>query len=148
MEEKTLVEIAVEFNIEINKLRNKINYEKRKGNAIGFKKDGVLYLNSNDIKQIKKYFGVIEKPIELNVEFNNEFAFLKKQLEEKDKQIFKLQQALDQQQILTKQAQDQNQNLLLENVEIKKELSEEKNKNFFQRLFKLLIFKERALRKV
>ncbi|MFK4954362.1 hypothetical protein [Lactococcus garvieae] len=108
----------------------------------------VLYLNSNDIKQIKKYFGVIEKPIELNVEFNNEFAFLKKQLEEKDKQIFKLQQALDQQQILTKQAQDQNQNLLLENVEIKKELSEEKNKNFFQRLFKLLIFKERALRKV
>lgn len=137
MEEKTLVEIAVEFNIEINKLRNKINYEKRKGNVIGFKKDGVLYLNSNDIEQIKKYFEVIEKPVELNIELNNEFAFFKKQIEEKDKQIFKLQQALDQQQILTKQAQDQNQNLLLENTEIKKELSEEKNKNFFQRLFKL-----------
>lgn len=137
MEEKTLVEIAVEFNIEINKLRNKINYEKRKGNVIGLKREGVLYLNHNDVEQIKNFFGVIEKPVELNIEFNNEFSFLKNQLEEKDKQIFKLQQALDQQQILTKQSQDQNQNLLLENVEIKKELSEEKNKNFFRRLFKL-----------
>lgn len=136
MEEKTLVEIAVELNIEINKLRNKINYEKRKGNVIGSKKDGVLYLDANDIEQIKKLFGVIEKPVELNIELNNEFDFLKNQLEEKDKQIFKLQKALDQQQILTKQAQDQNQNLLLENVEIKKELNEEKNKSFWSKIFK------------
>lgn len=136
MSEKTLVEIAVELNIEINKLRNKINYEKRKGNFIGSKKKGVLYLNADDVEQIKKLFGFVEKPVGLNIEFNNEFDFLKKQLEEKDKQIFKLQQALDQQQILNKQSQDQNKNLLLENSEIKKKLEEEKKKSFWRKIFK------------
>ena len=128
MTEKTLVEIAVEFNIEINKLRNKINYEKRKGNVIGFKKEGVLYLNKDDIKQIKKLFNIIEKPVELNIEFNNEFDFLKIQLEEKDKQISMLQQALDQQQILTKQALD-------DKKELQIELTDNQNKSFWQRLF-------------
>lgn len=136
MKEKTLVEIAVEFNIEINKLRNKINYEKRKGNVIGLKRDGVLYLNDIDIKYIKELFNVVEKPVELNIESNNELDFFKIQLEEKDKQISKLQQALDQQQILTKQAQDQSQTLLLENTEIKEKLSEEKNKGFWEKIFK------------
>lgn len=136
MKEKTLVEIAVEFNIEINKLRNKINYEKRKGNIIGLKRDGVLYLNDIDIKYIKELFNVVEKPVELNIESNNELDFFKIQLEEKDKQISKLQQALDQQQILTKQAQDQSQTLLLENTEIKEKLSEEKNKGFWEKIFK------------
>lgn len=128
MKEKTLVEIAVEFNIEINKLRNKINYEKRKGNLIGFKKDGVLYLNDEDVEQIKSLLNLIEKPVELNVEFNNEFDFLKNQLEEKDKQISMLQQALDQQQILTKQALD-------EKKELQIELTENQNKTFWQRFF-------------
>lgn len=132
MNGKTLVEIAVEFNIEINRLRNKINYEKRKGNNIGLKKDGVLYLSDNDVNQIKKLFNIVEKPIELN----NEFDFLKIQIEEKDKQISKLQQALDQQQILTKQAQDQSQNLLLENTEIKEKLAEATTKSFWSRIFK------------
>lgn len=132
MNEKTLVEIAVEFNIEINKLRNKINYEKRKGNNIGLKNDGVLYLSDNDVNQIKKLFNIVEKPIELN----NEFDFFKIQIEEKDKQISKLQQALDQQQILTKQAQDQSQNLLLENTEIKEKLAEATTKSFWSRIFK------------
>lgn len=128
MKEKTLVEIAVEFNIEINKLRNKINYEKRKGNVIGHKKDGVLYLNTGDIEQIKTVFNLVEKPVELNIEFNNEFEFLKTQLKEKDKQISMLQQALDQQQILTKHALD-------DKKELQIELAENQNKNFWQRLF-------------
>ncbi len=136
MKEKTLVEIAVEFNIEINKLRNKINYEKRKGNLIGFKKDGVLYFNDEDVEQIKSLFNVIENPVELNIEFNNEFSFLKTQLEEKDKQISMLQQAVDQQQILTKQAQDQSHNLLLENIQIKEKLAEENTQSFWSRIFR------------
>ena len=125
MTEKTLVEIAVEFNIEINRLRNKINYEKRKGNMIGFKRDGVLFLNNDDVKTIKRLFDVVENP----VEFNNEFGFFKTQLEEKDKQISMLLQALDQQQILTKQALD-------DKKELQIELSENQNKSFWQRLLK------------
>ena len=125
MTEKTLVEIAVEFNIEINKLRNKINYEKRKGNMIGFKRDGVLFLNNDDVKTIKRLFDVVENP----VEFNNEFGFFKTQLEEKDKQISMLHQALDQQQILTKQALD-------DKKELQIELAENQNKSFWQRLLK------------
>ena len=125
MTEKTLVEIAVEFNIEINRLRNKINYEKRKGNMIGFKRDGVLFLNNDDVKTIKRLFDVVENP----VEFNNEFGFFKTQLEEKDKQISMLHQALDQQQILTKQALD-------DKKELQIELAENQNKSFWQRLFK------------
>ncbi|AWJ95574.1 DUF536 domain-containing protein [Lactococcus lactis subsp. lactis] len=125
MTEKTLVEIAVEFNIEINRLRNKINYEKRKGNMIGFKRDGVLFLNNDDVKTIKRLFDVVENP----VEFNNEFGFFKTQLEEKDKQISMLHQALDQQQILTKQALD-------DKKELQIELAENQNKSFWQRLLK------------
>lgn len=113
MTEKTLVEIAVEFNIEINRLRNKINYEKRKGNMIGFKRDGVLFLNNDDVKTIKRLFDVVENP----VEFNNEFDFFKTQLEEKDKQI------------LTKQALD-------DKKELQIELAENQNKSFWQRLLK------------
>jgi len=134
MIKKTLVEIAVEFNIEINKLRNKINYEKRKGNPIGKKKDGVLILNDSDIEQIKKLFNFDEKTIETNIEVNNDIVFLKTQIEEKDKQISMLQQALDQQQILTNQVQNNAQTLLLENTEIKKELVEEKSKSWWQKL--------------
>lgn len=129
MTEKTLIEIAVEFNIEINKLRNKINYEKRKGNVIGFKKDGALYLTENDVEQIKILFNVVEKPIELNVELNKKLDFLKTQIEEKDKQIFMLQQALDQQQILTKQVLD-------DKKELQIELAENQSKSFWQRLFR------------
>lgn len=128
MKEKTLVEIAVEFNIEINRLRNKINYEKRKGNVLGYKKDGVLYLNNEDIEQIKTLFNLVEKTVDSNIEFNDGFVFLKTQLEEKDKQIFMLQQALDQQQILTKQALD-------DKKELQIELNEKLNKTFWQKFF-------------
>lgn len=128
MKEKTLVEIAVELNIEINRLRNKINYEKRKGNVIGSKKDGVLYLTDDDVGLIRELFNLVEEPVELNIEFNNEFYFLKSQLEEKDKQISMLQKALDQQQILTKQAIDDNKYLQLE-------LDENVKKGFWKNLF-------------
>jgi hypothetical protein len=128
MKEKTLVEIAVELNIEINRLRNKINYEKRKGNVIGRKREGILYLNNDDIEQLKVLFDIVEKPVDLNIEFNDEFVFLKAQLEEKDKQISMLQQALDQQQILTKQIIDDNKYLQLE-------LDENVKKGFWKNLF-------------
>lgn len=92
---------------------------------IGFKRDGVLFLNNDDVKTIKRLFDVVENP----VEFNNEFGFFKTQLEEKDKQISMLHQALDQQQILTKQALD-------DKKELQIELAENQNKSFWQRLLK------------
>lgn len=128
MTEKTLVEIAVELNIEINRLRNKINYEKRKGNVIGRKKNGVLYLTDDDVELIRELFNLVKEPVELNVGFNNEFSFFKAQLEEKDKQISMLQKALDQQQILTKQAIDDKKYLQLE-------LDKNVKKKFWKNLF-------------
>lgn len=71
---------------------------------------------------------LVEIAVEFNIDFNNEFDFLKSQLEEKDKQISMLQQALDQQQILTKQALD-------DNKELQIELVENQNKIFWHRFF-------------
>lgn len=128
MTEKTLVEIAVDLNIEINRLRNKINYEKRKGNVIGRKKNGVLYLTDDDVELVRELFNLVKEPVELNVGFNNEFGFFKAQLEEKDKQISMLQKALNQQQILTKQAIDDKKYLQLE-------LDKNVKKKFWKNLF-------------
>ena len=71
---------------------------------------------------IKEVLDLTEKTTELSGEQNKYLE----QIAEYKEQIKTLNRLLENQQILTKQAQDQNQNLLLENVEIKKELNEEK----------------------
>ncbi|MCW2282202.1 hypothetical protein [Lactococcus lactis] len=57
------------------------------------------------------------------------------QIEGYKEQIKVLTRLLENQQILTKQVQDNAQTLLLENTEVKKELAEEKSKGFWKRLF-------------
>lgn len=61
-----------------------------------------------------------EKPTELSTELSSEQNRYLEQIAEYKEQVKVLTRLLENQQILTKQAQDQNQNLLLENIEIKK----------------------------
>ncbi len=68
---------------------------------------------------IKEVLDLTEKTTELSGEQNKYLE----QIAEYKEQIKTLNRLLENQKILTKQAQDQNQNLLLENVEIKKELN-------------------------
>ena len=101
-------------------MQNKVTYIRRNNKQFGkLNKSGVREFSSTKIQYLKKVLNIAEKPTELSTEFSSGVDFIKVQLEEKDKQISKLQQALDQQQILTKQAQDQSQNLHLENTQIK-----------------------------
>lgn len=122
-------------------MQNKVTYIRRNNKQFGkLNKSGVREFSSTKIQYLKKVLNIAEKPTELSTELSTEFSsgvdFIKVQLEEKDKQISKLQQALDQQQILTKQAQDQSQNLLLENTQIKEKLAEVETESFWSRLFK------------
>ncbi|MDT2877073.1 hypothetical protein ACQUD3_12675 [Lactococcus lactis] len=134
---KTIREFATEFSTDIKQVQNKVTYIRRNNKQFGkLNKSGVREFSPTEIQYLKEVLNLAEKPTELSAEFSNEFYFIKVQLEEKDKQISKLQQALDQQQILTKQAQDQSQNLLLENNEIKEKLAEENSTNWFQKLFR------------
>ncbi|MDO4643987.1 MAG: hypothetical protein Q4A74_09120 [Cardiobacteriaceae bacterium] len=131
---KTIREFATEFSIEIKQVQNKVAYIRRKKKKFGeLNKSGIYEFSFDEIQYLKEAFNITEKTTEVSIDF----IYLKNQIKEKDKQISLLQQALNQQQILTKQVQDQNNNLLLENQGAKKELFEERNKNFFQRLFKL-----------
>lgn len=63
---------------------------------------------------------LLKKTTELSTELSGEQNKYLEQIAEYKEQIKTLNRLLENQQILTKQAQDQNQNLLLENVEIKK----------------------------
>jgi hypothetical protein len=118
-------------------VQNKVTYIRRNNKQFGkLNKSGVREFSSTKIQYLKKVLNIAEKPTELSTELSSGVDFIKVQLEEKDKQISKLQQALDQQQILTKQAQDQSQNLLLENTQIKEKLAEVETESFWSRLFK------------
>ena len=72
---------------------------------------------------IKEVLDLTEKTTELSTELSGEQNKYLEQNAEYKEQIKTLNRLLENQKILTKQAQDQNQNLLLENVEIKKELN-------------------------
>jgi len=133
MNEKTILEFANDLGISKKKLENELAKLKRKGTLLGTLIGGVRYLNEVEQDTIKEWvFHEKEVPHKVpkkSTELGSEFNFFKNQLEEKDKQISMLQQALDQQQILTKQALDDKQQLQLE-------LTENQNKNFWKRLFK------------
>lgn len=131
----TIREFATEFSIEIKQVQNKVAYIRRKNKQFGtLDNKRIRVFDDAEIKYLKEVLNAAEKPAKLSTEFSNEFDFLKTQLEEKDKQISMLQQALDQQQILTNQVQNNAQTLLLENTEIKKELVEEQSKSWWQKL--------------
>lgn len=135
---KTIREFATEFSTDIKQVQNKVAYIRRKNKQFGkLNKSGVRELSATEIQYLKEVLNLTEKPTELSTQLSGEQNRYLEQIDEYKEQIKTLNRLLENQQILTKQAQDQNQNLLSENVEIKKELSEEKNKNFFRRLFKL-----------
>lgn len=124
----TIREFATEFSIEIKQVRNKVAYIRRKNKKFGtLDTKGVRVFDDAEIKHLKEVLNVAEKPTELSTEFSREIGFLKTQLDVKDEQILKLQQALDQQQQLTLMAQKSQEDLRLE-------LAEEKKKTWWQKL--------------
>ena len=130
---KTIREFATEFSTDIKQVQNKVAYIRRKNKQFGkLNKSGVREFSPAEIQYLKEVLNLTEKPTELSSEQNR---YLEQIVEYKE-QIKTLNRLLENQQILTKQAQDQNQNLLLENIKIKKELTKEKNKSWFKRLFK------------
>lgn len=123
-------EFATEFSIEIKQVQNKVAYIRRKNKQFGtIDKKGFRVFSDTEIKYLKEVLNVAEKPAELSAEFSRGLDFLKTQLDMKDEQILKLQKSLDQQQQLTLMAQKTQEDLRLE-------LSEEKNKGFWSKLFK------------
>ncbi|UYT10346.1 DUF536 domain-containing protein [Lactococcus garvieae] len=124
----TIREFATEFSIEIKQVQNKVAYIRRKNKKFGtLDTKGVRVFDDAEIKHLKEVLNVAEKPTELSTEFSREIGFLKTQLDVKDEQILKLQQALDQQQQLTLMAQKSQEDLRLE-------LAEEKKKTWWQKL--------------
>lgn len=114
-------------------MQNKVAYIRRKNKQFGkLNKTGVREFSITEIQYLKEVLNLAENPAELSRKQNRYLE----QIDEYKEQIKTLNRLLENQQILTKQAQDQNQNLLLENTEIKEKLAEEKSKSWFKRLFK------------
>lgn len=125
----TIREFAAEFSIEIKQVQNKVAYIRRKNKHFGELNDkGVRVFGDAEIKYLKEVLNVVGNPARLSTELSSEIDFLKTQLDVKDEQILKLQQALDQQQQLTLMAQKSQEDLRIE-------LTEEKNKSFWSKLF-------------
>lgn len=134
---KTIREFATEFSTDIKQVQNKVAYIRRKNKQFGkLNKSGVREFSPTEIQYLKEVLNLTEKPTELSTKLSSEQNRYLEQIAEYKEQIKTLNRLLENQQILTKQAQDQNQNLLLENIEIKKELNEEKNKSFWSKIFK------------
>lgn len=124
----TIREFSTEFSIEIKQVQNKVAYIRRKNKQFGkLDNKGVRVFDDAEIKYLKEVLNVAEKPTELSIEFSREIDFLKTQLDVKDEQILKLQQALNQQQQLTLMAQKSQEDLRLE-------LAEAKKKTWWQKL--------------
>ena len=124
----TIREFATEFSIEIKQVQNKVAYIRRKNKQFGtLDNKGVRVFDDAEIKYLKEVLNVAENPTELSTEFSREIDFLKTQLDVKDEQILKLQQALNQQQQLTLMAQKSQEDLKLE-------LAEAKKKTWWQKL--------------
>lgn len=124
----TIREFSTEFSIEIKQVQNKVAYIRRKNKQFGkLDNKGVRVFDDAEIKYLKEVLNVAEKSTELSTEFSREIDFLKTQLDVKDEQILKLQQALNQQQQLTLMAQKSQEDLRLE-------LAEAKKKTWWQKL--------------
>jgi predicted RNA-binding protein YlqC (UPF0109 family) len=119
-DEKTVVELSVELNIDLQKLKNKINYAVRTGKLEVVKKSGKNYYE-------KKAVETLLNKVENADEFNNEIQLLRKQHDEDKRQIENLTKLLDQQQQLTLMAQQNQENLKIE-------LAEERSKTWWQKL--------------
>lgn len=134
---KTIREFATEFSTDIKQVQNKVAYIRRKNKQFGkLNKSGVREFSPTEIQYLKEVLNLTEKPTELSTEFSNRQNIYLEQIADYKEEIKILTRLLENQQILTKQAQDQSQNLLLENTEIKEKLAEVNTKSFWSRIFK------------
>lgn len=151
MNKKTILEFAQEIGVSKKKVENKLAKLKKQGTYLGILDGGKRYLNSEDQKTLKSLFEKdfktpenevpkstfeVPKDGDLGSGLGAEDKYYIEQIEDYKEQVKVLTRLLENQQILTKQAQDQSQTLLLENTEIKEKLSEEKNKGFWEKIFK------------
>lgn len=151
MNKKTILEFAEEIGVSKKQVENKLAKLKKQGTYLGALEGGKRYLNSDEQNTLKALFDLNYRPPKNEVpksafkvpkdEFlgsvlGTEDKYYIEQIEGYKEQVKVLTRLLENQQILTKQAQDQSQNLLLENTQIKEKLSEVENQSFWSRLFK------------
>ena len=147
MNKKTILEFAEEIGVSKKQVENKLAKLKKQGTYLGALEGGKRYLNSEEQNTLKALFVLRNKLSENEVPestfkvpkgggLDTEDKYYIEQIEGYKEQVKVLTRLLENQQILTKQAQDQSQNLLLENTEIKEKLAEEKSKSWLKRLFK------------
>ena len=134
---KTIREFATEFSTDIKQVQNKVTYIRRKNKQFGrLNKSGVREFSTAEIQYLKEVLNLTEKPTELSTEFSNSQNIYLEQIADYKEEIKTLTRLLENQQILTKQAQDQSQNLLLENTEIKEKNTKINTKSFWSKIFK------------
>lgn len=151
MNKKTILEFAEEIGISKKQVENKLAKLKKQGTYLGTLEGGKRYLNLEEQNELKALFNVtceppknkatkstfkVPKDGNLGSGLGTENKYYIEQLEGYKEQVKVLSRLLENQQILTKQAQDQSQNLLLENTEIKEKLAEVEAKSFWSKLFK------------
>lgn len=132
MVKKTIKQLADELNVS----KDKVKYQVRKlPSELTIKENGITYIKNTGIEIIKE--NILGKiPNEKTSEFPNNYLvnqleFLQKEVKDKNNQIEKLHQLLENQQILTKQTLDEKKQLELEFSELKKE----EPKSWFRRIF-------------
>lgn len=125
MTEKTILEFANDSGVSKKKVENLIARLKKKGTYLGTFKGGKRYLSEVDQNTIHKLiFNEKEAPKKTSdkAQEDEEKRYLKER-------IITLERLLENQQILTKQALD-------DITQLQLELTENKNKSFWKRLFK------------
>ena len=138
MAEKTILEFAEDIGVTKKQVENKLAKLKKEGTYLGTLKGGKRYLLGSDQEVLKALLskrkevpkGTYKAP--KNEEFQVpylEYKFLKEQHENDLKQIENLTNLLDQQQKLTA-------GILSEKNQLQLELSEEKNKSWWAKIFK------------
>jgi len=142
MTEKTILEFAEDIGVTKKQVENKLAKLKKEGTYLGTLKGGKRYLLGSEQKVLKDFLlkgkdvpkkevpkSTYKVPKNENFQMPYlEYEFLKEQHENDLKQIENLTNLLDQQQKLTA-------GILSEKNQLQLELSEEKNKGFWSKLF-------------
>lgn len=143
MTEKTILEFAEDIGVTKKQVENKLAKLKKEGTYLGTLKGGKRYLSGSEQEVLKAFLlkgkeltkkkapkGTCKAPKNENSQIPYlEYEFLKEQHENDLKQIENLTNLLDQQQKLTA-------GILSEKNQLQLELSEEKNKSWWAKIFK------------
>lgn len=151
MNKKTILEFAGEIGVSKKQVENKLAKLKKQGTYLGTLEGGKRYLNLEEQNELKASFNAtyqlpknkapksafkVPKEEKSDSGLGIENKYYIEQIEGYKEQVKVLTRLLENQQILTKQAQDQSQNLFLENTEIKEKLEKVNNQSFWSRIFK------------